>query len=170
MQAWEARIMAYQIREGGKEDVDMLVDVIRDAFQDVADRFGLTPENSPTHPSNCRPEWLLREMNRGVVYFILETGGEAAGVVALEKINDEVCYLERLAVLPQHRRRGFGEALVRRVLAQARQMKAYRVQIGIIADHRELHDWYEKLGFEDVESKTFPQLMFRVAFLAYYFN
>lgn len=158
------------IRICGTTDIDVLAQVIQSAFQDVADRFGLTPHNSPTHPSNCRPEWLLREMNRGVAYYLLEAEGQPAGCVGLEKINDEVCYLERLAVLPQYRRRGFGAALVRHALSDARLIKVYRVQIGIIAEHQELHDWYEKLGFEDVEKKNFPQFLFSVAFMAYYFN
>ncbi len=162
--------MGYQIRIGTKADLGILVDVIQNSFQDVAERFGLTPQNSPTHPSNCRPEWLVREMDRGVTYYILETAGRSVGCAALEKINDQVCYLERLAVLPEVRRKGYGEALVRHVLSQARLLNVYRVQIGIIADHRELHDWYEKFGFEDTESKTFPQLVFQVTFMAYYFN
>ncbi|MRR18431.1 MAG: GNAT family N-acetyltransferase [Deltaproteobacteria bacterium] len=161
--------MDYRIREGAAVDIDLLVDMIRSSFQDVARRFGLTPQNSPTHPSNCRPEWILREMNRGVAYYILENEGRPAGCAALEQVNDEVCYLERLAVLPDLRRRGFGSALVGHVIAQARLLKAFRLQIGIIAEHKELHDWYEKLGFEDLEQKTFPQLVFRVAFMAYYF-
>lgn len=162
--------MAHQIRTCTTSDIDILVDIIQNAFQDVADRFGLTPANSPTHPSNCRPEWLIREMNRGVFYYLLEIEGWPIGCVGLEKINDDVCYLERLAVLPPMRCKGFGAMLVSRALADARRMKVHRVQIGIIAEHLELHDWYEKLGFEDVERKSFPQLVFPVAFMAYYFN
>lgn len=162
--------MKYEIREATGSDIDILVELIQNAFEDVAERFGLTPQNSPTHPSNCRPEWILREMNRGVTYYILESDGRPCGCAGLEKINEEICYLERLAVLPQDRRQGFGEMLVRHVLSQALQMKVFRVQIGIIADHQELHDWYEKLGFETMEQKTFPHLVFRVAFMSYYFN
>ena len=77
--------MEHLIRKGGKEDIDILAEIIRDAFQDVADRFGLNEQNSPTHPSNCRTEWLMREMNRGVVFYVLEAQGEPAGCVALEK-------------------------------------------------------------------------------------
>ena len=161
--------MTHLIREGTKADIDVLVEIIQDSFLDVAERFGLTLQNSPTHPSNCRAEWLLREINRGVTFYILENDGQPVGCAALEKINDEVCYLERLAVLPRERRKGFGEALVKLVLSNARLLNVYRVQIGIIAEHQELHDWYEKLGFQDVESKTFPQLVFRVTFMSYYF-
>lgn len=161
--------MEYRIRAGAKTDVDALVSMMQDSFLDVAERFGLTEQNSPTHPSNCRPEWLLREMNRDVTFYILENDGQPAGCVALEKINDTVCYLERLAVLPGQRRQGFGEALVKLALSEARLLDVYRVQIGIIAEHKELQDWYEKLGFEEIESKKFPQLVFQVTFMAYYF-
>jgi N-acetylglutamate synthase-like GNAT family acetyltransferase len=161
--------MEHQIRTVEKEDIDVLVEIIREAFQEVADRFGLTEQNSPTHPSNCRTEWLMREMNRGVVFYILEAQGQPVGCVALEKINDEVCYLERLAVLPREQKKGFGEALVKHALSQARLLKAYRVQIGVIADDSTLQNWYEKLGFEKVERKNFPHLIFEVTFMAYYF-
>lgn len=161
--------MGLQIRVGTKADIHVLVEIIQDSFLDVAERFGLTPQNSPTHPSNCRPEWLLREMNRGVTFYMLENDGQPVGCAALEKISDEVCYLERLAVLPQERRKGFGEALVKHVLSKARLLDVYRVGIGIIAEHKELQNWYEKLGFEEVESKRFPQLIFQVTLMAYYF-
>lgn len=161
--------MDSRIRSATKEDIDILVELIRDSFLDVAERFGLTSQNSPTHSSNCRPEWLLREMNRGVTFYILETDGKPAGCAALEKINDEVCYLERLAVLPHYRGKGFGEALVRHILSEARELNAFRVQIGVIADDETLRAWYERLGFDEVESKKFPQLVFRVTFMAYYF-
>lgn len=161
--------MGIQIRVGTKADIHVLVEIIQDSFLDVAERFGLTPQNSPTHPSNCKPDWLLREMNRGVIFYMLENDGQPVGCVALEKISDEVCYLERLAVLPQERRKGFGEALVKHVLSKARLLDVYRVGIGIIAEHKELQNWYEKLGFEEVESKRFPQLIFQVTLMAYYF-
>ena len=161
--------MEYRIRVGTSVDIDVLAEIIQDSFLDVAEQFGLTPQNSPTHPSNCRSEWIIREMNRGVTYYILELGEQAAGCVALERINDEVCYLERLAVLPGQRRQGFGEALVKHALSEAMNLGAFRVQVGIIAEHQELHNWYEKLGFEKVEEKIFPQLVFPVTFMSYYF-
>ncbi|MHB8138454.1 MAG: GNAT family N-acetyltransferase [Smithellaceae bacterium] len=161
--------MEDQIRIATNADIEALVSIIQDSFEDVAERFGLTPQNSPTHPSNCRSEWISREMNRGVTYYILENGDQPAGCFALEKISDEVCYLERLAVLPGQRRQGFGEALIKHALSEARRLGVFRVQIGIIAEHQELYDWYEKLGFEKVEQKTFPQLVFPVTFMAYYF-
>jgi len=106
-------------------------------------------------------------MERGVAYFIIENDNHNVGCAALELATSEVCYLERLAVLPDQRRRGFGQALVKHVLSEAKLREAHRVSIGIIAQHTELKNWYEKIGFTEGESKAFPHLPFRVTFMAY---
>ena len=86
--------------------------LIRASFADVAGRFDLTPENAPTHPSNCTPEWILTAMGKGVAFLLLESPQGAVGCVAVERADREVCYLERLAVLPEYRRKGHGRELV----------------------------------------------------------
>ena len=40
------------IRKAHSHDVSVLSGLIRDSFCDVAERFGITPENCPKHPSN----------------------------------------------------------------------------------------------------------------------
>ncbi len=142
------------------------MDTIRRSFRDVAERFSLTQENCPRHPSNCSEEWIQQEIDRGVTYFIIENDNFVAGCVALEQANSEVCYLERLGVLPDQRHHGFGKALVFHVLSNAKLLGAHRVNIGIIAEHTELKDWYKRLGFVEVETKEFPHLPFRVNFMA----
>jgi GNAT superfamily N-acetyltransferase len=155
------------IRVGAREDIPVLADTIRKAFQDVAERFGLTRENAPRHPSNCTPEWIQKDMDRGVTYFAIVHESRVAGCVALESANPEVCYLERLAVLPGLRRHGFGKALVQHALSEAEGLGACYVSIGIIAEHTELKDWYERIGFVPGEFRKFPHLPFCVAFMSY---
>ncbi len=156
-----------KVRRAVKEDIFVLSLVIRWSFRDVAERFSLTPENCPRHPSNCTDEWVKKDMARGVRYYILEDNKETAGCVALDFREREVCYLERLAVLPEYRRQGCGRMLVRHALAEAASLGAGRVGIGIIARHEELRRWYRNLGFEEGEEAEFPQLPFTVAFLSY---
>jgi GNAT superfamily N-acetyltransferase len=160
--------MRHKIRACTQKDIGALVDVIRVSFRDVAERFGLTPENSPRHPSNCRADWLQRDMNRGVTYYALENDNQITGCAALEQVSSDLCYLERLAVIPSARRQGFGAALVKHVLSAAAVLGVGRMGIGIIAEHKELKEWYGKLGFVETESKDFPHLFFRVTFMAYY--
>ena len=156
-----------KIRACTQKDIGVLVETIRRSFQDVAERFGLTQENAPRHPSNCTEDWIQKDIERGVTYFIIENENSVAGCVALELTNSEVCYLECLAVLPNQRHLGFGKALVTHVLSKAKLLGVHRVDIGIIAEHTELKNWYKGIGFIEGESKEFPHLPFRVTFMSY---
>jgi len=159
--------MSQKIRICTKKDAQVLIEITRKSFQDVADRFGLTPENAPRHPSNCTVGWIRKDIEDGVTYFVIQNKNHVVGCVALEKSNSEVCYLERLAVLPNQRRRGFGKALVEHTLSEAKLLGVNYVSIGIIAEQTELKNWYKKLGFVEGESKEFPHLPFRVTFMSY---
>jgi GNAT superfamily N-acetyltransferase len=155
-----------EIREALERDIPGLNRIIRGSFRDVAERFALTEENCPTHPSFCTADWLEAAFGKGVRFFVLEDDGKDCGCAALERARPEVCYLERLAMLPAYRHRGHGERLVRHVLEEARATKVERVQIGIIAAQTELRDWYLALGFEETGRKRFEHLPFEVAFMA----
>jgi N-acetylglutamate synthase-like GNAT family acetyltransferase len=158
--------MSRTIREATRDDVPLLTTLVRTSFRDVAERFHLTPDNCPKHPSNCTPEWFETALEKGVRYYILEENKTSCGCVALEQVKPDICYLERLAVLPQFRRKGFGEALVKHIITEARKLGIRRVEIGIIAEQTELKEWYEKLGFVFTKEAQFEHLPFRVAFMA----
>jgi ribosomal protein S18 acetylase RimI-like enzyme len=181
------------------KDAEQLSRLIRDSFADVADRFELTPQNCPKHPSNYTRKWVERDLARGVRYFILLADGTAVGCVGVENpspttddrlLDNDVdkaergrrirhtstsdnavqnhypeVYMERLAVLPQHRGLGYGTRLARHAISQARKLGASSVGIGIIAADAGLKNFYRALGFEEGETKTFPHLPFAVAFL-----
>jgi ribosomal protein S18 acetylase RimI-like enzyme len=159
--------MSYQVRTCTSEDIGVLAETIRDSFRDVAERFGLTEENCPRHASNCTPDWIEKDMDRGITYFVMESEGRVAGSVALEQAKPGVYYLERLAVIPGQRRRGIGKALVAHVLSEARGFGCSRVGIGVIADQTELKDWYRKIGFEETDNREFAHLPFLVTFMYY---
>lgn len=118
------------------------------------------------HPSST-VEWIQQDMARGVIYFVIENENCVVGCVALELANSEVCYLERLSVFPNQRQRGFGKALVTHVLSKAKLLGVHCVNIGIIAEHTELKNWYKGIGFVEGESKEYPHLPFRVTFMSY---
>jgi len=152
-------------RSAQPEDAPLLAELIRDSFRDVAERFSLTAANCPTHPSQCQTSWVETAMAKGVRYYLLEIDGTPAGCVAVEHAKSDVCYIERVAVLPKYRRRGFGWALVQHAIEQVRLLGVPRAQLAIIAGHTELRDWYASLGFTAKETKSFPQLPFAVTFM-----
>lgn len=151
------------IREALPADAGLLASLIREP----AARFGLTPDNCPTHPSNCTVNWIVEDLGRGISYYLSEANGRAAGCVALEPVVPDHWYLERLAVLPAYQGQGHGTALVRHLMAEARQGGAHYLSIGIIANDTGLKDWYLNRGFREGKSRQFQYLPFRVLFMTY---
>jgi ribosomal protein S18 acetylase RimI-like enzyme len=84
--------------------------IIRESFFTVAGELGLTPENAPTNPAFITTEKLQEAYEKGIIMFGLFLGEEQAGFFALEAAGEGVYYLERLAVLPGYRHRGWGGA------------------------------------------------------------
>jgi N-acetylglutamate synthase-like GNAT family acetyltransferase len=156
------------IRKADAVDVPLLSRLIRDSHQDVAERFGLTPDNCPKHPSNCTDEWIEKDLIRGVTYYIMEHNDVPVGCAAIEKASPDVCYLERLSVLPDQRRRGLGTALVHNVLLKAKTLCATELNIGIMANHNELKEWYRRIGFIEGETTVIKHLPFNVTFMKYH--
>lgn len=107
------------IRSTTALDAELLARLVSEANKDVAERFKLTADNCPKHPSFCTAAWIRSDMARGEVYFVALLDGEAVGCVATEYPSPGVSYLNRLAVLPSHRRRRLGTALTNHVLGQA---------------------------------------------------
>jgi hypothetical protein len=52
------------IVQATQKDIDLLSRLVRDGFADVANCFGLTPQNCPKHPSNCTHEWVEKDQWR----------------------------------------------------------------------------------------------------------
>jgi N-acetylglutamate synthase-like GNAT family acetyltransferase len=159
--------MIRYIKEARPTDVSDLSNLIRKAYRNVADRFQLTPANCPKHPSNCTDDWIEKDLERGVRYFIMMRADTPVGCVAIEIAKGDLCYLERLAVLPQERNKGFGRQLVEHVFRTAREEKAKKISIGIIAKQADLKQWYQNIGFIEGETKEFNHLPFQVCFLTY---
>ena len=153
------------IRRADNKDIERITEVIRQANQVVADRLGLTPENCPKHPSNCVASWIEASIARGIQYYVYESNHEMVGCVALEKVDEETCYLERLAVLPRFQKQGIGSTLLNHFFDEAMKLEVKRVSIGTIAENKELTKWYEKHGCVRGATKTFAHLPFTVLFI-----
>ena len=156
-----------RIREAKHDEALLISSIIQDSYRNVAERFNLTSQNCPKHPSNCTEEWIKKDFARGVMYYILENDAIPVGCVALEKANPDLFYLERLAVLPKNRQNGFGKTLVNHVLTIARNVGSKKIGIGIISEQTELKQWYQRIGFIEGETKEFSHLPFLVSFMSY---
>jgi GNAT superfamily N-acetyltransferase len=139
--------------------------VIQNSFRTVAEEFSLTIENCPTHPFFVTIQQLKVLKAKGVRLFGLFLSADQVGFVAVERANETLYYMEKLAVLPEYRHKGYSTKLVAFVLDYVRNGGGQRLSIGIIDEHKVLKDWYGKLGFVEISTTKFPHLPFTVCFM-----
>jgi diamine N-acetyltransferase len=149
------------------EEIAASAEVIRAAFQTVAVEFQLNEDNCPSHPSFTTSEKLLNMKKEDSFFFGSFHDNKQVGFVAVEKADDDLYYMERLAVLPQYRHQKFGGALVEFVFNHVRNINSRRISIGIIDESTKLKDWYCSLGFSETGIRKFPHLPFTVCFMEY---
>jgi ribosomal protein S18 acetylase RimI-like enzyme len=141
------------------------VDIIRLSFETVAVELNLTRNNCPTHPSFITHDDLLALKRKGLNLFGLFVENYQIAFVAVEKANDDLFYIEKLAVLPQHRHQGFGKQLMLCAIEYIKKSMGKKISIGIINEHSLLKNWYKNIGFREVATKNFVHLPFTVCFL-----
>ena len=144
---------------------DLWVQVIRQSFETVAKTFNLTEVSVPTNGAFIKIEALHRMMDQGVACFGLLDGDIPVGFVAVEQASDQAFRLEKLAVLPAFRHKGYGRLLVQWAVAYAASAGGAEMTIGVIDDHETLKKWYLTLGFHTIKRKKFKHLPFAVCFM-----
>lgn len=154
-----------QIVEASRADAAVVANIVRAAFQDVADMFRVTPETCPGFPAFCQPEWITADMDKGVRFFLARVDGCRVGCVGMSEPKDSECELRRLAVMPSHRHQGLGRTLVDFILSRARELGLHRVTLHTAAGHVRLRKWYESIGFTTTGKKRYDHIPFDVAFM-----
>ena len=155
------------IQKASFRDAKIIAFLVSQSNKDIADKFWLTIENNPKHPSFYTKKWVLSDIDRGEEYFLCQRKNANLGCVAFEQPDSKISYLNRLSVLPEYRHDGVGEQLVKHVLEYSKSKEIQKVSIGIIADHTILKKWYLKLGFIEGRTKSFDHLPFDVTFMSY---
>jgi diamine N-acetyltransferase len=153
------------IREIHDDEIDASASIIRRSFMSVAKDFHITQENCPTNPAFITSEKLMESKNKGIKFFGLFHGNIQIGCVAIEKAKDDVFYMERLAVVPKHRHKGYGKELTDFVFKYAGFQGGKEVSIGIINENIELKNWYIKYGFTETSIRKYDHLPFTVCFM-----
>jgi GNAT superfamily N-acetyltransferase len=102
---------------------------------------------------------------KGLKLFGIFTEGAQVGFVAVEKKKGKVFNLEKLAVLPDHRHKGYGSELCAFVDDFVKNAKGKTISIGIINEHTVLKQWYISKGFHETALTKFAHLPFTVCFM-----
>jgi len=148
-----------------QDQISASADIIRQAFKTVAEEFNLTPRNAPTHPSFITYDALLNLSKKGVKFFGMFVGELQIGFVAVEKSDEGLYFIEKLAIIPLFRHKGYGTSLIGFAIEYIRSNTGKKISIGIINEHAVLKNWYKRLGFEEVSEKKYDHLPFTVCFM-----
>lgn len=157
--------MEYEVKEIKASDLEVCAEVLRQSFRTVAEDFGLTMENCPTNGAFIKKERLLADKEKGNSMYGLICNNQIVGFMQLEKKNDELYFMEKLAVLPQYRHNGFGKILMDYAKDRVKEMKGTMISISIIEENTILKDWYIAYGFRPTGTRKFEHLPFTVGFL-----
>lgn len=157
--------MSIVFRNVAAEMYEDCAKVIRDSFLTVADDFKLTRENAATNPAFIEAEALGKMHEKNISMFAVYENDVQIGFVAIEKADDDVFYMEKLAVLPGYRHRGYGKKIMDFVVDHVKAGGGKRISIGIINKNEILKKWYESYGFIETEIKVFSHLPFTVCIM-----
>lgn len=146
-------------------DAGAVACLVRAAFAEQARRFGLDRDTCPSHPSMTDEAAILRSLERGTRFLVLERDGSLCGCVGVRQPREGTCAIEKLAVRPECQGQGLGTALVGDAVRVARADGAHRLTASTIDDNAPLKAWYVQRGFVRVEVAHYDHLPFAVAVL-----
>ena len=131
------------IREiANDNELENSVKVIVDSFGTVAVEFKLNKDNCHTHPSLVTLKQLQEMKRKGLKLFGLFENDTQVGFVAVEKKKDRVYSIEKLAVLPGYRHKGYGGELLAFIGEHVKNLEGKKLSIGIINENIVLKKWY----------------------------
>ena len=147
------------------------LDIIHRSFATVAEEFGLTRENCPSHTSFMPIEKLRTHAEWGFDMFGMEDGGKIIGYVSVAlnlhcaSFPQGKFEMHNLAVLPEYRHGGIGRNLLDLAKKTVAEKGGNKLHIGIIEESTVLKKWYEANGFVSTGTQKFEHLPFTVGFM-----
>ncbi len=155
------------IRINPQEDLSATIRVLNAAFGTVAEKFGFTKETNPTNNAFIDASMLREQLDKGICLYAGIVDGEYGGCIAIEKSSSQpdVYYIEKVAVLPQLRNKGYGIELINFATCKIKELGGRSISVSLIDSNTPLKNWYLSQGFTETSTKDFEHLPFRVCFM-----
>ncbi|MBQ3879875.1 MAG: GNAT family N-acetyltransferase [Oscillospiraceae bacterium] len=150
-----------------EENLSECAAVIRASFQTVADAFGFTAENVPrfTAFAVTRERLLHQLIEEHRPMFGWFEDGKIVGYYSLALLENGVCELNNLCVLPKLRHDGIGERLLSDALVRAGELGCRVMKLSIVEENAVLRAWYEAHGFTHTGTKKFDFFPFTCGYM-----
>jgi ribosomal protein S18 acetylase RimI-like enzyme len=151
-----------------EEELIRCAGLLRKAFETVTRDFALTEESAPTNAAFTTLENLKRHLQKRMTLYGMFSGASLVGCIAIKKSkgNESVFYIERLAVAPEKRQRGYGEQLLSFAFEQIRKSGGRTASIGLMDNNERLKKWYRSKGFVQHDCRDIEHLPFKVCFMS----
>lgn len=134
-----------EIQLASDADAETIAQILHEAFREYD---GVLVPPSGVHKESA--DSVRAKMQTGQ-WLLAREDGRAVGCVWCEP-NDGYMYLGRLAVLPERRKHGIGNALLDAAEARARQRGFARVRLGVRVVLADMRAAYERRGYVFVET------------------
>ena len=89
---------------------------------------------------------------------LAEVGGGFTGCVALRPLQDKICEMKRLYVIPEYQGRGIGGAVANSVISEARKKGYQKMRLDTIESMKAAQSLYFSLGFKTIEAYCYNPL------------
>jgi len=144
------------------------VSLLRAAFGTVAEEYGLTEANAPTNAAFTTIDNLRKHLQNGMTLYGMSFDSSLVGCVAVKmpKADRLVFYIERLAVAPEQRHRGYGDQLLAFAMAKIHERGGTTASIGLMDNNARLKEWYLSKGFVQHDCRRIGILPFKVCFMS----
>lgn len=144
-------------------DVEQLRDISIETFVDTF-KDQNTEENLNEYLERAYSiEQLTSEINQvGTDFYFLEDSGIIVGYLKIniddaqsEKEHPLALEVERIYVLPQHKRKGYGKLLLEFAYLRAKELNRTGIWLGVWEHNYNALAFYKKMGFQRVGEHTF---------------
>jgi ribosomal protein S18 acetylase RimI-like enzyme len=144
------------------------VSLLRASFGIVAEEFGFTEANAPTNAAFTTIENLQKHLQNGMALYGMLFDSKLVGCVAVKmsKADERVFYVERLAVAPEQRHRGYGDKLLAFAMEKIHESGGTTASIGLMDNNARLKEWYLSKGFVQHDCRRIGSLPFKVCFMS----
>ena len=156
---------SYIIKSIAYEELETCAALIRESFRTVAREFNFTIQTCPTNGAFITKERLISDWNKKKKMFGLYSNNNLIGFMQLEQKSLTTYELEKLAVLPAYRHKGYGAILLKFAFQKTAALGAHKITIGMIEENTKLKKWYHYHGFIHTGTKKFAHLPFTVGFM-----
>jgi len=89
---------------------------------------------------------------------LAEYSGNCVGCVALRPLDDSICEMKRLYVLPEFRGKHIGYALANAIIAEAKHIGYRRMRLDTVASMSSARSLYAQLGFYSIAAYCYNPL------------